>query len=98
KDGGGAAPADRKKADWLEPRHRPGPAGRPRNRQPPVSGVDLTPCNTAALRAPPGNEKKNVANSEDRAFRRRGDRSPQSRGRHREPGATCLAGRIPGGP
>ena len=47
---------------------------------------------------PPGSENGNVANSEDRAFRRGGDRSPQSRGRHRKPDPAGLARRIPGRP
>src|SRR4029077_1208082 len=62
KSGGRAASADREEADRLEPRHRGGAARHPRHRQPPVPGVDLTPCNTTAPVAPPRNENGNVAN------------------------------------
>ena len=82
--GSRAAAADREETDRLEPRHRRRPARRPRDRQPPVPRVDLTPAIRRRRLVPPGNENGNVANSEDRAVRRGGDRSPQSRGRPRK--------------
>ena len=79
-----ATAAGREEADRLELRHRRRAAGRACHRQSTVPGVDLTPRNTRRRLCRRRNGNEYVANSEDRAVRRRGDRSPQPRRRHGE--------------
>ena len=65
-------PVEKKLIGWSS-RHWRRPAGHSCHRQPTVPGVDLTPRHTTAPVVPPRNGNEYVANSEDRALRRRGD-------------------------